>query len=251
MHPILRSFGPFFFYSYTVVLGLGLLASVGLTAWHARRKAGDGEHIPWLDGVVVALAAALAGGRIGYVAANWDYFQAHPAEGWFVSRGGLSYHGGLLAGLAALALWAQWRGRSFQRIGGLLAPGGALWSAFGWLACWLEGCAYGRETFIGPLAGDLPDSYGIFAVRYQTQLMGIVFSLLALGVMWRVHRQVPAAGLFWLGLALLSGGRFIVGLLRGDPAPLVGAIRLDSLLDAILTLVGLVMLFTVLESDKT
>lgn len=251
MHPILGNFGPFLFYSYTVVLGLGLLAGAGLTAWRASGRADEEADVRWLDGLVVALAAALIGGRVGFVAANWDYFQAHPAESWFVTGGGLSYHGGLLVGLAALALWARWRGRSFLRIGGLLAPGGALWSAFGWLACWLEGCAYGRETFIGPLAGDLPDRYGIFAVRYQTQMLGIAFSLLALAVLWRARRQLPPAGLFWLGLALLSGGRFVVALLRGDPAPLVGAIRADVLLDAILTLVGLAMLFTVLESDKT
>lgn len=251
MHPILRSFGPFLYYSYTVAMGLGLLAGVGLTAWRARERADGGDEGSWLDGVIVALAAALAGGRIVYVAVNWDYFQGNAAESWFVFRGGLSYHGGLLAGLAALALWARWRGRSFRRIGGLLAPGGALWSAFGWLACWLEGCAYGRETFIGPLAGDLPDSYGIYAVRYQTQLLGVVFSALALGVLWRARRELPAAGVFWLGLALLSGGRFVVTLLRGDPVPMVGAIRADTLLDAVLALVPLVLLFTVLESDKT
>lgn len=250
MHPILRSFGPFLFYSYTVVLGLGLLAGVGLTAWRARRRADEGLDAGWLDGLIVALAAALVGGRIGFVVANWTYFQAHPGESWLVFRGGLTYHGGLLTGLAALALWAHWRDRSFLRIGGLLAPGGALWSAFGWLACWLDGCAYGRETFIGPLAGDLPDSYGIFAVRYRTQMLGAVFSLLALAVLWRTRRRLAPAGLFWLGLALLSGGRFIVALLRGDPVPLVGAVRVDALLDAILILVALVMLFTVLESNK-
>ncbi len=251
MYPVLRSFGPFLYYSYTIAMGLGLLAGVGLTAWRARERPDGGEEGGWLDGVLVALAAALVGGRIAYVAANWDYFQIHLGESWFVLRGGLSYHGGLLAGLAALALWAQWRGRSALRVGGLLAPGAALWSAFGWLACWLEGCAYGRETFIGPLAGDLPDSYGIFAVRYQTQLLGVAFSLLALGVLWRARRQLPAAGLFWLGLALLSGGRFFITLLRGDPMPMLGAVRMDTLLEAILTLVALVMLFTVLESDKT
>lgn len=250
MHPILRSFGPFLFYSYTVVLGLGLLASVGLTAWRARRPADDGSDAGWLDGLIVALGAALVGGRIGYVMANWTYFQAHPDESWLVFRGGLSYHGGLLASLAALALWAHWRDRSFLRIGGLLAPGGALWSAFGWFACWLDGCAYGRETFIGPLAGDLPDSFGIFAVRYRTQMLGAAFSLLALAVLWRTRRQLAPASLFWLGLALLSGGRFIIALLRGDPVPLVGAVRVDALLDALLTLVAMVMLFTVLESNK-
>ena len=251
MHPVFSSFGPFLYYSYTVAMGLGLLAGVGLTAWHARERGSGGGDGAWLDGVIVALAAALAGGRIGYVVANWDYYQAHLSESWLVFRGGLSYHAALAAGLAALALWAHWRGRSFLQIGGLLAPGGAVWSAFGWLACWLEGCAYGRETFIGPLAGDLPDSYGIFAVRYRTQLLGIVLSLLALVVLWQARRRLTRPGLFWLGMTLISSGRFFITLLRGDPIPVLGTIRVDTLLEAVLTLVAVVMLFTVLESDKT
>ena len=251
MDPVFGSFGPFLYYSYTVAMGLGLLAGVGLTVWHARGRSRHDDDGAWLDGVIVALAAGLAGGRIGYVVVNWDYFQGHLSESWAVLRGGLSYHAALAGGLGALALWAHWRGRSFLRIGGLLAPGAALWSAFGWLACWLEGCAYGRETFIGPLAGDLPDSYGIFAVRYQTQLLGVVFSLLALGVLWQARQRLSPAGLFWLGLALISGGRFVITLLRGDPAPVLGTIRVDTLVEAILALVALVMLFTVLESDKT
>ena len=60
MHPILARFGPFFLYTFTVVMGLGIVAGVGLTAWLERR---DGQERPgWIDGLLLALVAGLVGG---------------------------------------------------------------------------------------------------------------------------------------------------------------------------------------------
>jgi prolipoprotein diacylglyceryltransferase len=107
----------------------------------------------------------------------------------------------------------------------------ALASFFGWAACWYEGCAYGRETVLGPLAADLPDAYGVFALRYQSQLVGGLLSLLAaLLLVWRQQRR-PGGRNFWLALLLISASRALVSLLRGDAAPLVGGYRLDTLLE--------------------
>lgn len=239
MHPILRRYGPFFLYSYTVVMGLGLLLALGLTAYHARRR-----HVewPWMDGVLMSLFVALVGGRLAYVAANWTYYQAHINEAWLVWRGGLSYHGALAAGLLALWAWCRRQALPFARIAGLLAPAMALWSAFGWLACYLEGCAYGRETFLSLLASDLPDSYGVYGVRYQTQLSGLLLSILALLLVWALRRRLKPLALFWLALFLLSAGRFAVSLMRGDAMPLLGGIRLDTLLDGTLTLLSALLL---------
>jgi phosphatidylglycerol:prolipoprotein diacylglycerol transferase len=136
----------------------------------------------------------------------------------------------VLAGLSALIIWCRWQGRAWAAYAGLLAPAAALWSAAGWLACWLEGCAYGRETPLAPLAANLPDSFGVFAVRYQTQWLGVAFSLLTFLLLWRLRRLRPALR-FWLALLLLSTGRAAISPLRGDDVPMLGAWRLDTLLD--------------------
>ena len=230
MYPILGRYGPFFFYTYSAVMGLGLLAALGLMAWQERRQLAAAG---WQNSLLLALPAGLIGGRLAYVAANWPYFQAHPAERWFVWRGGLSYHGAVLTGLLVLALWAWRNGRSPASYAGRLAPAAALWSTCGWLACWFEGCAYGRETFIGPLSADLPDSYGVFAVRYQTQLLGMALSLATLALLWRLRHLQPASS-FWLALFLLSAGRFLVSFFRGDAVPVLAGVRLDTILDGAL-----------------
>lgn len=242
MHPLLGRFGPFFLYSYQVVMVMGLAAGISLTAWRAR-----GQRPYWLDGLLVSLLAALVAGRAAFVWANQDYFGQQPAEIGLVWRGGLSYHGGLLAALLVLWLWSWWRGQSFQQTAGLLAPGLALSHIFGWAACWLQGCAYGRETVVGLLAADLPDNYGVFALRYQTQLIGMALSLLTFLLVWSLFGRLRPGALFWLTLFLLSSGRAAISLLRGDPVPILGPLRLDTWLDSTITMISL-FLFLFLSS---
>jgi phosphatidylglycerol:prolipoprotein diacylglycerol transferase len=237
MYPILDRYGPFFLYSFTVVMGLGILAGIGLTAALERWK--DQEYPDWIDGALIGLMAGIIGGRIIFVWLNWTYYQVNPGEIGLVWRGGLSYHGAILAGLLALWAWSSWRGFDFGRYAGLLAPAIALASAFGWLACWLEGCAYGRETVFGPLAADLPDSFGVFGLRYQTQWMGLAFCLAVFFLILGFRRRVRPVVLFWLTLLLLSGGRVVVSIYRGDVAPMVRQFRLDTLVDAALILLSL------------
>jgi phosphatidylglycerol:prolipoprotein diacylglycerol transferase len=255
MYPILGRYGPFFLYSYTVVMALGLACGVGLTAWLERR---DGAHHPgWIDGLIVAIVAGLAGGRAGFVIANWTYFSEEPGEIGLVWQGGLSYHGALLAGMLGLLTWAVWRRRSFARVSGLFAPGLVLVSAFGWLACWFEGCAYGREAAFGPLVADLPDSYGVYALRYQTQLMGVIFCLLIFPLIYALRNRLRPGLLLGFTLVLLSAGRLVITLFRGDGVmrlsadgvirlggngvPILGSLRWDTVLDGSIAIVVLLL----------
>lgn len=244
MHPILARYGPFFLYSYTVVMALGLSAGVGLTAWLERRGQ---ERLPgWIDGLLVAALTGLVGGRIGYVMTSWTYFAQEPGQIALVWQGGLSYYGVLSGGLLGLAAWSAWKRRSFAAYAGLLAPALVVISAFGWLACYLEGCAYGREATFGLLAGDLPDSYGVYALRYQTQLMGLALCLLVAPVVILGRRRLRPGPLFGLSLLLLSAVRVVVSLYRGDEVPYLGAWRWDTVLDGGIVIISLLfLLFTI------
>ncbi|MGH2536205.1 MAG: prolipoprotein diacylglyceryl transferase family protein [Candidatus Promineifilaceae bacterium] len=236
MQPVLGRFGPFLIHSYTLVMGLGLAAVVLLTK---RLAAGDRPgSAGWRDALAWTALAALAGGRIGYVAANWTYFQQAAGEIALLWLGGLSYHGALAGGAAGLWAWARRQGRSAGRYAGLFAPGLALLSAFGWAACYLEGCASGRPAPFGPLAAGLPDAYGIEALRYQTQALGLLLALPALALALWGRGRWPGKVLFWVTLLALSAGRLAVAPLRGDPVPLLADARLDVYLEAGLSLLA-------------
>ncbi len=238
MHPILARYGALFVYSYTVIMALGVIAGIGITRWMTREK----QQPDWFDALLIVLFAAILGGRAGFVSFRWDYFQERPWEAWQVWQGGLSYHGALIASLLALSLWSAWKGLSYYRYAALLAPAFALVAVFGWAACWLEGCAYGQETILGPLAADLPDDFGVFAVRYQSQIVGITLTLAATFAILRLQNRRSHGQIFWYALAFVSLAHLLASLLRGDPVPFIGSIRLDVLLDSILVIIAVLAL---------
>jgi prolipoprotein diacylglyceryltransferase len=246
MYPILHRYGPFFLYSYTVVMIIGILLAVGLTWWRVRQRpyATPSLQTTWFDGILIMLAAGLVGGRVGFVLGAWDYFQVHPDEAWQLWLGGLSYHGALLAAGVALGLYSVFSSQ-YSVIGkylGLYAPGFALLVMFGWGACWLDGCAYGQETTLGWLAADLPDAYGVYAVRYQTQVGGMLTGLVALIVPWGLSPWLRVDSSLWpfgLTLLLVSLGHLLVGLGRGDALPLLWGWPIGLWLDGVLVLAAL------------
>jgi phosphatidylglycerol:prolipoprotein diacylglycerol transferase len=246
MYPILGRYGPFFLYSFTVVMGLGLAAGIGLSAWFVKNKQDKQANSGWMDGLLVSLPLAFIGGRICFVWANWSYFQERPDEIALVWQGGLSYHGALIVGLPAFWLWTIWRRRkgteklSFTSCAALLMPGFVLAHLFGWTGCWLEGCAFGRETVLGWLAADLPDSFGVFAVRYQSQLLGFGLTAVIFIVVLVLRNRSKEGPFFWLAFGLLSMAYGFVTLVRGDSVPLVGSLRLDTLISTCVILVSLI-----------
>ncbi|PID85197.1 MAG: hypothetical protein CSB13_09295 [Chloroflexi bacterium] len=238
MKPIIHRVGPFLIYSYTVVLSLGILVAAGITGWLARKE----QVEKWFDALLVCLVSGLIGGRFGFVVANWDYFQEQMASIPRLWQGGSSYFGALMAGLLGLWLWTQRERekRPFTTYSDLLAPGLALLCAFGWFACWLEGCAHGAETTLGPFAADLPDAFGIFNIRYQTQIMGMVWSLLVFFFALATRQQGNAGQLFWGTWALISLGHVGISFLRGDPMPMINSYRLDTILNGTFVLISII-----------
>lgn len=240
MYPILTRYGPFFLYSFTVVMSLGVLAGVGETVWQAKKRA---VHPGWLDGVLAALVLGLMGGRIGFVWLEWTYFGERPYEIIQIQLGGLTYHGALLGGLLGWWSWGLWRKRPLLADADLLAPALALVSAFGWLACWLDGCGYGREAAPGSLlAASLPDNLGIIAWRYQTQLLGLGLSFIIF--LWiRVRqRNWPVGRALWFTLFALSVSRIPLYWLRGDKALQIAGLRADLILDVLFALISFILL---------
>lgn len=233
MYPILGRLGSFFIYSYTAVLGLGAAASLAVFAWRLGKRPFLFDLFLWCGGT------AVLAGRLGFIITQWPYFNERPQEIWQIWQGGLAYHGVLLGGLFGLAFW-DWQHKHIpddqkQPLWVAMAFVLALLHLFGWTACLLEGCAYGATAPIGLLTADLPDSFGVYAVRYQTQALGIILSLLILLIAWKHPR-------FWLILSLTALAHLALTLVRGDTVVQLGMWRLDSLLSTLTFLISLFLL---------
>jgi phosphatidylglycerol:prolipoprotein diacylglycerol transferase len=75
------------------------------------------------DMLFYGMLGVVIGGRLGEVLFyRPDYYFSHPAEIFMTWHGGMSYHGGFLGVLIAMALWARKRGRNLLDVYDFIAP---------------------------------------------------------------------------------------------------------------------------------
>ena len=222
--------------TFSLILGLGAALGLAATAWQSADKQAEGM----VDAGLAALLGSLLAGRAAYVAAQWGYYQAHLAEIPQPWLGGLSASGALLGamlGLLVLGLLTPRSSGASRSSGAPRSPGTladallpllAALTVSAWLACWLDGTAYGPRAAAW-WALEARDEWGQLAPRLPLQAIG---ALLALGWFGLLERFRPAlarpgqlAGLACLGLALELFG---LSFLRADPAPLWRSLRLDA-----------------------
>jgi prolipoprotein diacylglyceryl transferase len=264
MFPILFRFGSTIVYTYTILLDVGLVCGLVVACLEGKRQGIAPER--FVDAALWAVVAGIAGGRVGYVLANQEYFAENFREAFYVWEGGLAFHGAFLAGLLALFLYSAYHKLPFLALADTAALGLALGQVFGWLGCLMSGCAYGLEshgaTFIlARLSLDLPDIYGVSAPRFATQPLASALSLAIFFFLWATRRRWPfdytqdrpfdpstglrtgpSTGLrtgfaqdkpfpgfaFALYLLLYAGGQFLLEFTRGDEAIYWGPWRVSQ-----------------------
>ena len=231
MHPVLFRIGAFNVYAYGFMLALAFtLCTLGFV-----RKGKDvGLPEEKLFGLVLwILVAAMLGARLLYVLLEFPVYVADPLSIFNIRSGGLSFHGGLVFGIAA-GLWYTYKHKLPQgQVADLLAPYVALGYAFVRIGCLLNGCCYGRPANV---FWALPAAYADDTMRHPTQLYAFFAALLIFLLLRYREKRIRFAGqLFWEFILLYSLYRFIVEFFRevnmhlemltlGQAASLVGVI---------------------------
>ena len=238
MFPILVRLGPFTLHTYTLLIDLGIAAGLG---WLYLR-APQGKSARWLDAGLAATVGGFVGARLLYALVNSGYYFAHLGEVLRIWEGGLAWPGAALGGLAGLWLYGLNAREPMAPVLDAIALPVALLGLLSWGGCLAGGCAYGRGVTPGQLpvwmALNAPDLYGLVVPRFPTQVIGLVWSVMALGMVWAMRdRRWPPAAHGVYALSLVALGAFFLSFTRGDPMPLVNGFRLDVVGSA-LTLVA-------------
>ncbi|MCG6872620.1 MAG: prolipoprotein diacylglyceryl transferase [Gammaproteobacteria bacterium] len=241
------SIGPIHVYWY------GLMYLVGFIAgwWLGVRRADAGRH-GWSreevgDLVSYVVLGIILGGRLGYVLfyKPAEYF-ADPLAIFRLWEGGMSFHGGLLGGIVALALFARSRGRSLLQVGDFVAPLVPVGLGAGRLGNFINQELWGRATDV-PWAVLFP-AEGLNAIpRHPSQLYeaGLEGVLLFVVLWWVSARPRPTglvSGVFLTGYALV---RMFVEFFR-EPDAYLGYLAFDwltmgQLLSLPMLIVGLLL----------
>jgi phosphatidylglycerol:prolipoprotein diacylglycerol transferase len=230
--PVALSLGPvqvhWYGLTYLVafVLFLWLAASRTRQPWHAERgwTRRDAEDL-----LFYGVLGVVIGGRLGYALFyKPGYYAAHPLEVLAVWKGGMSFHGGLLGVIAAMALFARRRGRTFWEVTDLIAPCVPVGLASGRIGNFINGELWGRAADPSlPWAMVFPQS-GSSVPRHTSQLYQFALEgLLLFAVLWwfsrRPRPEGMVSGLFLVGYGVL---RFTAEYFR-EPDDYLGLLALN------------------------
>ena len=138
----LRRWGPVPVRSWGTMLMVGFLAGLAWVIWDTRDD-DDVDVDTLIDVTLAILVGAVLGSRLLAVALNWSDFAGRPEDILKVWEGGLSFHGGLVGGFGAAALYLWRRGMSIPRMADVLTPSVAIGYAFTRVGCFLNGCCHG------------------------------------------------------------------------------------------------------------
>jgi phosphatidylglycerol:prolipoprotein diacylglycerol transferase len=232
--PVALRVGPLAIHWY----GLMYLLAFALFYWLATCRlrhepyASIREPAPWTrrdieDMLFLGVVGVVVGGRLGYcLFYQPDHYLARPWEILAIWRGGMSFHGGLVGVLLAMAWYAHSRRRPWLQVMDLVAPCVPPGLAAGRVGNFINGELWGRVAdpslpwgMVFPGAGEAPRHPSQI---YQFLLEGVLLFVL----LWLYARRPRATGrvsaAFLVGYGVL---RFVAEFFR-EPDDFIGLLAL-------------------------
>ena len=209
---------------------LAYLAGILLGYWHLSRMVkAPGSPMAQRhadDLFFYCTLGVILGGRLGYAA----FYKPELFTGWTPSEtvswdllrlwdGGMSFHGGVIGTVVAIA-WVAWRGKlSFVRVCDYIAVNVGFGMFFGRLANFINGELWGR-----PVEGQLPWAMVFPGDRlslarhpsqlYEALLEGLLVIVVMLPLFWKTRARFRPGLLVGVFTALVAGARFVVEFYR-------------------------------------
>jgi phosphatidylglycerol---prolipoprotein diacylglyceryl transferase len=236
MYPVLFKLGSFEITSFGVMVGLGAL--VGL--WLLRRELVV-SHLPEgaVDGAVAGVVAGLVGAKLLW---TFEHLGEAPVTELLLSRGGLSWFGGLAGGVGTALAIFKIRRYAVVPILAASAPALALGHAIGRVGCFLVGDDYGRPTDL-PWGVAFPQGLPPTTARVHPTQIYEALALLVLAALLIRWRRRGMANTTVLGRYLVFAGvvRFAIEFIRINERVVLG-LTVAHLASLGMIAVGLVLL---------
>jgi phosphatidylglycerol:prolipoprotein diacylglycerol transferase len=183
MFPVLLRIGSFELTSFGAMMAVAALVGV----WIFRRELLR-SNLPetGVDAAVAGVLGGLAGAKLLWVA---EHLHEEPVLQLLLSRGGLSWFGGLVGGIAAGLAVMAWRHLPVIPVLSAATPALAIGHAIGRIGCFLVGDDYGRPTNL-PWAVAFPKGLPPTSARvHPTQLYEAALLMPIAWLLFRLRRQ--------------------------------------------------------------
>ena len=207
--PIAVHIGPLSIRWYGLMYVLAFIFFVILGRIHAKRRPELGWNKDMIDDLLFyGILGVVIGGRLGEILFyEPGYYFSHPSEMIAVWKGGMSFHGGLIGALLAMAWFARKTGRSFLQIGDFVAPLVPTGLFFGRIGNFINGELWGRPAdpslpwaMIFPQVDNIP--------RHPSQLYEAAGEGILLFVIMWLYAAKPretglVSGMFLIGYGII------------------------------------------------
>lgn len=214
--PIAFTIGGLSIHWYALFILLGAVLGTWLTSTLARKRGLTG--ISAWDMAPIVVFAAILGARAYYVMLQWDDFSNDLIGALNIRSGGLSIHGGIIAGALAIIVYGWIKRQPLLAWFDVIVPGLALGQAIGRWGNYANQEAFGRPT-------DLP--WGIFIRPERRPDQFVEFSHFHPTFFYEsLLNLINAAVLAWLVLKIGRNRRLREGDALGAYLIIYGLIRL-------------------------
>ena len=132
--------GSFFIAFYGIIIAIGMLVGVCFILHEAKREGFDEDK--FLDICIITIIVGVIGARLYYVIFAWEYYKDNFLSIFNIRQGGLAIYGGVLAGIACVAVLCKIRKHNFLQVMDICIIGVVIGQIFGrW------GNFFNREVF--------------------------------------------------------------------------------------------------------
>jgi phosphatidylglycerol:prolipoprotein diacylglycerol transferase len=245
--PVAFSLGPLSVRWYGLMYLVAFIQFILLGRYRLRRNGGPLSVEQLDDLLFYGVLGVIIGGRLGQVLFyEPGYYLGHPLEILAVWKGGMSFHGGFLGVLAAMALWSRKHRVAWFDVTDFIAPLVPLGLAAGRLGNFINGELWGRAASPDlPWAMAFPQS-GDLLPRHPSQLYHVGLEGLALfAILWLYSSQprprAAVSGVFLIGY---GGFRFITEFFREPDHGIFGlsySISMGQWLSLPMVVIGIAM----------
>ena len=249
--PIIFSIGPLAVRWYGLMYVIGFVAAWMLARQRAQQSWSVVKPNQVDDLIFYGMLGVILGGRVGYsLVYGWEYWLDDPLYVFKITKGGMSFHGGLTGVMIALWLYGRTLGKGMWQMSDFIAPMVPLGLGTGRIGNFINGELWGKPT-------DVAWSFNINGVGlhpsqlYEALLEGLVLFIILWVYSAKERPRMAVSGMFLLFYGLF---RFYIEFYRVPDADLgylaLGWVTMGQILSAPMILFGAALLILAYKRDQ-
>ena len=205
MHPVLFNLWKYPVYAWGLALAVAFVIGTVYAAMIGKKRGVNPDHV--IDLALFVCIASIVGARLLYILLNIKSYIDYPVSVFYMRDGGLSYFGGLGAGIGVGVLYCRRQKISVGKMADVVAPAVPIGYAIVRVGCLLNGCCYGHVSEAPWALAAGPGSM----LRHPVQLYAAISSVIIFFLLRAAEPKKKFEGqILWLYAGLYCVARFVV-----------------------------------------